>query len=381
MITTEFPAFTTECREFQMEAPMISVSLCMIVKNEELTIRRCLDSVKEVVDEIIIVDTGSTDRTLEIAKSYTRHIYHFPWIDDFSAARNFSFAQAKKDYILTMDADDILSSRDKDKLLQLKTSLPPSIDAVTMKYLVAFDESDNVLVSLRQVRIVKREKQFKWHGAVHEYLDVSGNILQSDISIIHKRVHQLNDRNLLIYEGRAKKGIPFTPRDLFYYANELFDHARYEKAITVYLDFLNKENLWLQDKRTANGRIADCYENLHDIEHAIQFALKTFEFGPPHPEDCCRLGFFYMKKDDLKAAIDWFKFATILPEPNHGGIIFHASSKWIPHLQLCICYTKLGETNKALTHIKMAESFCPNHPLIKKNKFLLESFLNSNSTD
>ena len=73
---------------------MATVSLCMIVRNEEDVLGRCLESVKDIVDEIIIVDTGSTDRTKEIAGRFTNTVYDFPWIDDFSAARNFSFSKA-----------------------------------------------------------------------------------------------------------------------------------------------------------------------------------------------------------------------------------------------------------------------------------------------
>ena len=73
---------------------MITISLCMIVKNEERILARCLDSVKDLVDEIIIVDTGSADATKRIAAEYTDKIYDFTWIDDFSAARNFAFSKA-----------------------------------------------------------------------------------------------------------------------------------------------------------------------------------------------------------------------------------------------------------------------------------------------
>lgn len=359
---------------------MISISLCMIVKNEENILCRCLESVKDVVDEIIIVDTGSTDRTVEISKKYTDHVYQFQWVDDFSAARNYAFQHAKKEFILTMDADDIFDDKNKEKFLQLKSTFPSSIDAVTMKYLAAFDESGNVLASLRQVRLVKRENQFKWFGAVHEYLDVRGNILHSDISVTHKRNHQNWDRNLLIYEGRLKRGVPFTPRDLLYYANEHYDHGYYQKAISFYQDFLNTKNHWLEDKRTAYGKIADCYAQLSDFKQAIQFALKSFQFGIPRPEDCCRLGFFFLQNGEPRAALYWYQFATVLPEVDYGGIILHACSTWIPHLQLCICYSQLGDITKAYEHIVIAQTFCPNHKLIVKNKSLLESFLEKNSS-
>ena len=79
---------------------MKSISLCMIVKNEEEVIGRCLESVKDIVDEIIIVDTGSTDNTKKIVSKYTNKIYDFEWKDDFAAARNFSFSKATKDYMV-----------------------------------------------------------------------------------------------------------------------------------------------------------------------------------------------------------------------------------------------------------------------------------------
>ena len=90
----------------------MEISLCMIVKNEENVIDRCLNCVKDVVDEMIIVDTGSTDNTIAKAESLGAKIYNFQWIDDFAEARNFSFSKATKDYILWLDADDVLEEDD-----------------------------------------------------------------------------------------------------------------------------------------------------------------------------------------------------------------------------------------------------------------------------
>ena len=84
---------------------VVTVSLCMIVKNEEKILARCLDSIGDLADEIIIVDTGSRDRTKEIAARYTDKIYDFQWIRDFAAARNFAFSKAACDYIYSADAD------------------------------------------------------------------------------------------------------------------------------------------------------------------------------------------------------------------------------------------------------------------------------------
>ena len=93
-----------------MEGKEITISLCIIVRNEENTIGCCLDSVKGIPDEIVIVDTGSTDRTKEIVEKYADRIFDFTWIDDFAAARNLAFSQATMDYILWLDADDMLAA-------------------------------------------------------------------------------------------------------------------------------------------------------------------------------------------------------------------------------------------------------------------------------
>src|SRR3989344_364212 len=88
-----------------------TLSLCMITKNEEQFLEQCLNSVKELVDEIIIVDTGSTDKTTEIAGKFTDKIYDFKWCDDFSAARNESLKHATKNWILVLDADEQLDQK------------------------------------------------------------------------------------------------------------------------------------------------------------------------------------------------------------------------------------------------------------------------------
>ena len=111
---------------------MITISLCMIVKNEEKVLARCLDSLKGLMDEIIIVDTGSTDNTKEIARQYTDLVYDFSWCEDFAAARNFSFSKATMEYIYAPDADEYIDELNRKRFAMLKAALLPEIEIVQM---------------------------------------------------------------------------------------------------------------------------------------------------------------------------------------------------------------------------------------------------------
>src|SRR5690625_4798215 len=203
----------------------------MIVKNEESIIARCLQSVQALVDEIVIVDTGSTDKTKEVCQEFTDRLFDFEWVDDFSVARNYAFAQATKDFIFWLDADDVLGEVDQQKFAKFKETLTLDVDAVSMEYQLAFNAKGESRHSLRRHRLVKRSNNFRWIGAVHEYLEVSGNIVHSDVAVQHRPTSHDADRNINIYEKMLARGKTFSPRDMYYYANELKDHRRYDEAI------------------------------------------------------------------------------------------------------------------------------------------------------
>lgn len=355
---------------------MITISLCMIVKNEEDTISRCLDSVKDIVDEINIVDTGSTDRTKEIVRSFTERIFDFAWIDNFSAARNFAFSKATKEYIMWLDADDVILEEDRQKFLQLKQTLDPSVDVVMMNYHTGFDEYGNVTFSFKRERLLKRARQYKWQGVVHECIELGGNIIQSDIAITHKKLkHSSSDRNLKIYERVAARGEKLSPRDLFYYANELKDHKQYKKAIQYYQKFLKTKQCWIEDEISALGSIAYCYEQLGDPEKEITYTLEAFKRDRPRAEFCCRLGYHFFQKQEYPTAIFWYKLATQLERPNSWGFFIDSCWTWLPHLQLCVCYDRIGDYEKSYEHNEIARKYRPDDPAVLHNKKYLEGRL------
>lgn len=355
---------------------LISISLCMIVKNEEKVLARCLDSVKMFIDEIIIVDTGSVDSTKAIAQQYTEHIFDYKWIDHFAKARNYAFQQATKEYIFWLDADDVLREEDQQKVSYLKETIDPAIDSVTMDYHLAFDEYNNVTSSLKRNRLVKRENNFQWIGTVHEYLEVGGNIINSDIAVIHKSVDHHPNRNLIIYEKSLAQGDDFSTRDLYYFANELKDHHMYERAIYFYEKFLATEKGWVEDNIAACGNLADCYLELGRPEKELDSILRSFHFDRPRSAFCCRLGYYFLQRKEFRTAVFWYSLAT---EHNHSidnlGHVNVACLTWLPHLQLCVCFDHLGEHELAYHHNELARHYRPGDPHILNNKAYLESLV------
>lgn len=355
---------------------LISISLCLIVKNEEKTLGRCLTSMKDIADEIIIVDTGSTDLTKQVASEFTDRIEHFTWIDDFAAARNYAFSLATKSHIMWLDADDILKEIDQQKLLALKQNVDPAVDSISMEYHLAFDEFGNVTSKLRRNRIVKRSRAFKWIGPVHEYLEVYGDILSSDIAVTHSSIHHDSDRNLNIYEKRLAKGEIFSPRDLFYYANELKDHGKYEAAIRYYEKFLATGKGWIEDNIASCGRLADCYSELNEVRNVVDSIFRSFHYDKPRPEFCCRLGYYFLQRQEYKLAIYWYKLALSTEKPEENwGFENLACSTWLPQLQLCVCYDGIGDYEAAYDHNEKAAQFRPTDERILANRDYLNKRL------
>lgn len=352
----------------------------MIVRNEEETLDRCLQSVQNVVDEIIIVDTGSTDRTKEIAANWTPHVFDFTWIYDFAAARNFSFAKATMDYILWLDADDVLLPENSERLSHLKQLMSPAVDAVSMKYHCDFDDHGNVSLNVRRTRLVKRTRNYLWKGAVHEDLGIKdGTFYDSDIIVTHRKNQSTSDpdRNLNIYENLLTQGQEFTPQDTLHYAMELHQHRSFQKAIEFYLKFMDIEDLSTEDRIYVCSKLADCYYHLGEREKEREFIFKSLQYDLPRPEFCCRLGYYFLENSQFTQATFWYKLATELPVPDNLWAIQNLASRtWLPHMQLGLCYYQMGEYELSYSHNNIALSYRPDDQNIINNLRLLEEIIN-----
>lgn len=207
---------------------MATISLCMIVKNEEKVLKRCLDSICDLVDEIVIVDTGSTDRTRNIALSYTDKVYDFKWVDDFSAARNFSFSKCSMDYIYVADADEYLDEANRLQFKILKDNIYPEIEIVQMMYETL--SHDTVLNVFREYRpkLYKRLREFTWINPVHEVVRLDPLVFDSDIVVTHAPESNHAKRDFSIFEKTIKETGVLSDELIKMYACELYKNGLLE---------------------------------------------------------------------------------------------------------------------------------------------------------
>jgi glycosyltransferase involved in cell wall biosynthesis len=147
-----------------------TVSLCMIVKDEEVHLPSCLDSAADLVQEIVVVDTGSADATREIAKGWGARVYEFPWCDDFAAARNESLRHATGDWIFWLDADDRIDEDNRLRLRTLFANLADDNVAYLMKYVALNDGAVGRTSTVDHAKLFRNHPQIRWQYRVHEQI-------------------------------------------------------------------------------------------------------------------------------------------------------------------------------------------------------------------
>lgn len=320
---------------------MITISLCMIVKNEEKVLARCLDSVADLVDEIIIVDTGSTDRTKEIAAGYTKRIYDFAWVDDFSAARNFAFSKAHMDYIYSADADEVLNGENRERYRLLKETLLPEVEIVQMKYgnQLQFGTVYNYDEEYRP-KLFKRQREFVWEEPIHEAVRLEPVVLDSDIVITHLPECSHADRDLANFRRQIKRGLRLSRRLHEMYVRELFlagtdgDFLAAEGFFSESVKDISRSQDELTRSCCVVARAARIRE---DVTTFFKHVTKVIA-GEGCSEICCELGDFYTGCQDYEEAAIWYYNAVYETTPvialNAGGTRALKG--------LVACYEKMG---------------------------------------
>jgi glycosyltransferase involved in cell wall biosynthesis/Tfp pilus assembly protein PilF len=201
------------------------VSLTMIVRDEQANLPACLAGVVGVVDEIVVVDTGSTDLTREIASRFGARVIYFPWTDSFAAARNEALKHAAGDWVLWLDADDRIDEDNRRKLEALFATLGDEVGVYLMKCVCVMDEASGATSVVDHARLFRRHPKVEWEYRVHEQIlpavqRLGGKVRATDIAIRHEGYEDAvarrrkNERNLRLLE-RDRSERPNDPVVLF----------------------------------------------------------------------------------------------------------------------------------------------------------------------
>lgn len=350
---------------------MVSISLCMIVRDEAAVLERCLESIAECVEEIILVDTGSVDETKKIAERFTENIYDLPWTDDFAAARNFAFSKGTGEYLLWMDADDIFPETEKRKLFDLKERLEKEpCDVVMMVYDADFDENGRAAFSYYRERLIRNCPQARWAGCVHEVIVPFGKVRREDIHFQHRKEKTgYSDRNLKIYEKMLAAGRKLDPREQFYYGRELFYHGKLEKAAEVFRGFLAEPLGWLENKLEAARFLSYSLGALGKEEEALAALLDGLRLAPPTGEHCCDIGRYFYEREDWENAVFWYENALRAEKRTEkGAFVQEECYGYLPCIQLCVCYDRLGDRERAKMYNEMAGVLKPGDMAVEQNR-------------
>ncbi len=341
----------------------------MIVRDEEEVLSRCLESAAPLFDEVVIADTGSKDRTVEIAKQFTQAVYSFPWCDDFSAARNFALSKATGDYLVWLDADDQIPNESAILLPALKELLSSeSPDLVMCPYDTSFDGEGNPVCSFYRERFIKAASHFTFQGRVHECIAPRGKVIRFPFRVRHLGSRKERGmRNLILYQ-KWKKEVALSPRDLFYYGRELFYHGLYTEAIAVLEEMLSSDG-WYVNKIDACRTLGLCRLARGETQQALTAFFRSFCFGEPRAFVCCEIGKLFRAQKNLNEAAFWFESALRCRDHSEEGDFEDASLRGIvPALELVCIYYEKKDLEKALFYHKKSEEFSPNHPSVVYNR-------------
>ena len=222
---------------------MADLSVLILAKNEEKNIQRWMDNMRGIADEMIVVDTGSKDRTVELAKAGGASVYRFAWKNDFSAAKNFALDKARGDWIIFLDADEYFSEPTRKKLRTVlaKAHGNRKIMGISSRlYNIDADRNNAVNTTAVQQRIFRNSKLLRYEGRIHEYLAHPGKkpmeFAMSDFVIYHTgysssltRVKNMRNLLLLLLDIQAEGGV--LPRHYSYLSVSYYNLQQYDKAV------------------------------------------------------------------------------------------------------------------------------------------------------
>jgi len=320
--------------------PKQTISLCMITKNEEGNLEYCLNSTKNIADEIVIVDTGSTDKTKAIAKKFNAKIFDFKWVDDFSAARNESLKHAAKEWILILDADEILGEDSVNKVKELTKDKENDAFLFLQKNYT----NDSSIAGFVSEEHRKGNKTYPgWYGSMICRLFRNGKGYQFE-----RTVHELVEQSI------EKKGGKVAAANvvLHHYGN--IDSETVKKKRKFYLE-LCRNKVKKYPNAHSYFELGVLYKENDELENAVKSLKKAIQLDPKHSLACYELGIVYEQQKNYDEAIKSYTESLRIKE---GSEAFQS---------LGVCYLKKGMLKEAYRNLTKAMMLNPNKYTIYNN--------------
>ena len=313
----------------------MSLSVCMIVKDEAATLRRALECAFSVADEVIVVDTGSKDGSADIARSMGAKVYSYEWQNDFSAARNYSFSLASCEYAMWLDADDVICEKDTGEIRAIAER--GGFDVAMLRYI------SGPLLYYRE-RIVRCGAGLVWQGVVHEAIVPRGKIIYSAAAVLHKKVKPADPmRNLNIYQYHIARGLCLDERQKFYYGRELYYNNMPRQAAAVLSDFMRGGG-WNINKAEACRILYFCHKLAGERAVALDWLVRSFLYVTPRARDCCLLADEFFASRNYECARFWYLQAMNSRErAEEGGFVDRAFFTRIPANGMAAVCGALGD--------------------------------------
>lgn len=342
---------------------MLPISVCIITKNEEKYIETCLKNLTRYDWEIIVTDTGSTDKTIEICQKYAHQVHHFDWINDFAAARNYCVSKASNDWILSVDSDEYLTNQQTpEELMKLLTPcLNHPESAGMVKIINPMNSSAASSTSIEPVARFFHKKYYTYEGKVHEqparidgskptYFETPFSLHHegyADATVLQKKAQ----RNIEL----LKKDLEITPNDPYLYfqlGQSYFVMGDMENAYKVFqkgLEFDVDPNT--QYVRTMVVSYGHSMLNLKKYQEALSFE-SIYDAFSSYADFVFLMGLIYMNNALFDEAIAQFLQATKLQEYAVEGV-----NSYLAYYNIGVIYECAGMPDDAVKYYKMCGDY------------------------
>lgn len=351
---------------------MVSVGIALIVRDEATTLAACLETIRAGVDEIVVVDTGSVDGTVEVARRFTDQIFHFAWIDDFAAARRFAFEQVTTDWVCWIDADDRV--RGAEHLRGLTSTAAPEVGGFQWPYIVAWDTWGAPRFTYWRERCVRNDGGYHWAGRIHEVLiprdgAPAREMIRAPAIVVEHRpdergVSRDPRRNLRILEAAVAEHAG--SRDLYYLAREYADLGEPEQAIATFGRYFAVAT-WDDERYLARTQVAGLHRAARRIDAALDADLQALKVHPHWPDAYFGLAESCYFAREWAKVVHWIELARTLPEPTTP--LFRDKHRtefaWIIHYTNALFH--LGRLDEALAWTRTALGIDPDDPFHREN--------------